>query len=100
MQSLAHAFGAGFGSNILFFPLAYFALKKQLGLAFSWWQIAVLFLICSPITGITQQLLSAGKLSYMEIVSTLLVPLLVAAIVISGAQQIIGKKKSVPPTNP
>ena len=100
MQLLAHAFGAGVGSNILFFPLTYFALKKQLGLAFSWWQIALLFLLSSLITGITQQLLGGGKISYMEIVSTLLVPILVATIVISGAQQVIGKKKSGPPPNP
>ncbi|MCX7167780.1 MAG: hypothetical protein NTV11_16100 [Rhodocyclales bacterium] len=100
MQSIVHAFGAGVGSNILFFPLTYFALKKQLGLAFSWWQIAFLFFVCSLIIGVTQQLMGGGQLSYMEVVSTLLVPMLVDAIVISVAQRVIGKKKSGPSNNP
>ncbi len=84
--------GLGFAASTIFFPLTYFALKKQLGLEFSWGQIAALFLICGPITGIAKMLIGGGpELSSMDIIS-FFIPILVAAFVICVAHEIKSSK--------
>jgi len=94
MLWLAHALGAGTASCLLFFPLAYLALKKQLQLQLSTWKILLLFFICAPLVGIAQGLMQGGpELSYLGIISTLFVPPLICAGVIFCGQRLIGKKQ-------
>lgn len=83
--------GLGFAASTISFPLTYFALKKQLGLVFSWGQIALLFLICGPITGIAKMFIGGGaELSSMDIIS-FFIPFLVSAFVICVAHEIKGR---------
>lgn len=94
MQTFVYILGAGIGGNLLFFPLAYLALRKQLALSFSIAKLVLLFFICAPITGIAQLLMRGGtETSYMGLVATLAVPILVSASVIAAAQKLTDKKK-------
>ena len=92
MEIVAHIIGAGFASSLIFFPLAYFAFKKQLNLKFSRPKILVLFAICIPLNGIAYALTNhpGSATSVADVLNILFIPLLLCAIVISVARKLSG----------
>lgn len=94
MGIITQVIGAGFVSSLLFFPLAYFAFKKQLDLKFSRVKILILFAICIPINGIAYVLTNhpGSATDVADVLNTLFMPLLLCAIVIAVAQAVLKRK--------
>lgn len=90
MNHFAFAFGEGLASSLLFFPLTYLALSRQLGVKFSNIKIIVLLLLTAFCIGLIDSMLRIGFADvnpYLDLFAHLGIPIIASATVIFAAHK-------------
>lgn len=92
MDTLAFIVGSGFTSTLIFFPIAYLALKGQFKFRFPNLRIVGLFILCFPIVGSAQAMLGRGDTDTFGGWFVLFgIPLLICLAIIFGAYRLSTK---------